>query len=91
MVDGHAPPQRLSEFPSSFLCLMLLLEVAVLERSEITRFDGYILDIHLRRNAYKNNSLANLRSKFIKIFKYFQGVKLLMLEIVHSFFHNQTG
>ena len=38
----------------------------------------------------ENNSLANLRSKFINIFKYFQGVKLLMLEIVHSFFHNQN-
>ena len=33
----HAPPHRLSEFPSSFLCLVLLVEVAVLERSEIER------------------------------------------------------
>ena len=37
--SGHAPPQRLSEFPSSFLCLVLLLEVAVLQfRRALTKY-----------------------------------------------------
>ena len=37
MAPAHSPPQLLSEFPSSFLCLVPLLEVAVLERTEIGR------------------------------------------------------
>ena len=42
---NHAPPHRLSEFPSSFLCLVLLLEVAVLERSMKNRILA-LMDIY---------------------------------------------